>query len=99
MGFVFVCVSSLKLSYLNLKLWFPFYLLTYTTWLSLLQTFSVPTNWQKNCIGWTDTHPWLVKLKTFAKEKDYDDLSKHINQLQKLKLWPYSKGEESILNY
>jgi hypothetical protein len=91
MGFVFVCLCvcvslslSFKLSYLNL--WFPLYLLTYTTCLSLLQTFYVPTNWQKNCIGWTDTHPWLVKFETFAKKKDYDDLSKHINQLQKLKL-------------
>ncbi len=36
----------------------------------------------KKCIGLTDTHPWLVKFKTFAKEKDYDDLSRHINQLQ-----------------
>jgi hypothetical protein len=94
---VCVCVS-LKLSYLNSKLWFLLYLLTYTTCLSLLQTFHVPTNWEKKCLGWRENHPWHVKFKTFAKEKDDDDLSRHINQLQ-IEALALPKGDESILNY
>jgi hypothetical protein len=37
-------------------------------------------------IGKKMGHSWLANFKTFAKEKDYDDLSRHINQLLKLKL-------------
>jgi len=49
---------------------------------------------------WVDRYPSLAcNFKTFAKEKDYDDLSRHSNQLQKLKLQPYPRERRAFKNY